>query len=108
MTDQLRACAHCGGKPVDLGKDWVRCESEFCVSKLLCFKTKDWQNRPIEDKLRSDLALAVEALKRIADHENTLMIGRRAELAKQALQKISKSEHSEEQSECNEEGGGEC
>jgi len=67
MTDQLRACAHCGGKPVDLGKDWVRCESEFCVSKLLCFKTKDWQNRPIEDKLRSDLAVAVEALKDLSN-----------------------------------------
>lgn len=108
MTNQvteLKPCPFCGSKAVYYNSDSqgggveINCTNEVCpmvVKSLYIYKSKKaaaraWNTRSIEDKLRSDLAVAVEALYKITRPDlRGFRLGPEysATIAKEALAKI--------------------
>lgn len=81
MSDELKACPVCGGKPgvshelsVD---DHVSCANPDCWLYGLGFHIDDWQNRPLEDALQA----RVEEL----EAENAILTAELAELNNKAV-----------------------
>lgn len=63
---ELRECPFCGNPPKLLGEfAGCGCIDERISDDQFDLVKSDWNSRPIEDDLRSKLAIAVEALEKI-------------------------------------------
>lgn len=78
MTDTLKPCPFCGGKP-ELGsygksRNWIvvcsKCEVETKIYETEHEAVKAWNARPIEDELNDEIKHLREVLERIKEVSN--------------------------------------
>lgn len=71
MSEELKACPFCAAKAeLVRGRIYAK-HSYFCIlhaQLVYDFKQTTWNSRPIEDALRSKLAVAVEALDEVCKY----------------------------------------
>jgi murein DD-endopeptidase MepM/ murein hydrolase activator NlpD len=101
MSEELKACPFCGRDAIrDLNPNMIFCpdgfngderEDKHCWNDAILTE-EDWQHRPIEDALRKQLEIAVEALKDIRGkaYPNGVPLSIKANDALAEIEKISK------------------
>ncbi len=65
MSEELKPCPFCGGEAEEFHENRIGC-SNVSPKQVLLGK-EEWNTRPIEDALRSQLAVAKETLSRISE-----------------------------------------
>lgn len=78
--DDLKACPFCGTMPVINDRNRVRPMCQCPVSDISGIRIEAWNNRPIEDQLRAEIARLEELARWIPIEERLPELGKRVQV----------------------------